>query len=242
MEKPIRFFLLAHPDDELFALPVLFDSRFKNFLFFLTVGEFDARYEESRKCVGYLRGLGLEIDLLANPHPCHDGHVDSKYSITRFQDLMNLVSRISPNELVTSFYEGGHQDHDSAAVLGYLLSIEMKIPLLMFSTYRKSNNIFIPFLVMPPLEKASIFSFDRVAVVRAFVSLLNIYRSQRKTWIGLGVFVLFRYLKGKTSSFKLATTRIDLELSEAFYESRNRAKLFHVKSNHQKLIDKVIGG
>jgi hypothetical protein len=95
---------------------------------------------------------------------------------------------------------------------------------------------------MSPLENPYIFSFNRFTVTRALVSLLNIYRSQRKTWIGLGVFVLFRYLKGKTSSFKYVTTRIDLELSETFYESRKRANFFLVKSNHQKLIDEVIGG
>ncbi len=241
MGTPIRFFLLAHPDDEILALPLLFDSRFKNVLFFVTAGKFDSRYGEAQKAISYLREFGLEIDLLSNHHPCFDGQVDSEYSSAQFKYLLDLVSQVSPIEIVTSFYEGGHQDHDSAAVIGYLLAMELEIPLLMFSTYRKSNNWIVPFRVMSPLDNPLIFRFDRFNVALASISLFKIYRSQWKTWIGLGIFVLYRYLVGKTSSFKYITARLDLDVPETFYESRKRANSFLVKSNHQQLIDEVIG-
>jgi hypothetical protein len=241
MGKPIRFFLLAHPDDEILALPLLFDSRFKSVLFFVTAGKFDARYNEAQKATSYLREIGLEIDLFSNHNPCIDGQVDSEYSGARFKDLLALVSQISPNEIVTSFYEGGHQDHDSVAVLGFLLANKLEIPLLTFSTYCKSNNLIIPFRVMSPLENPLIFRFNRFNVAFASVSLFKIYRSQWKTWIGLSIFVLFRYLVGATSSFKYITAGLDLDLPETFYESRKRANSFLVKSNHRQLIDEVVG-
>ena len=195
----------------------------------------------SQQATSYLRDLGIDIDLLSNHHPYLDGQVDSEFSVTRFKDLLDLVSQISPNEIVTSFYEGGHQDHDSAAVLGFLLAIELEIPLLMFSTYCKSNNLIVPFRVMSPMDNPLIFSFNRFNVALASVSLFKIYRSQWRTWIGLGIFVLFRYLVCKPSSFKYLTVGIDLDLPETFYESRKRANSFLVKSNHRQLIDEVVG-
>ena len=241
MEKPIRFFLLAHPDDEILALPLLFDSRFKNILFFITAGEFDSRYGEATKARSCLREFGLEIDLLSNDYPCFDGQVDSEFSVAHFWYLLDLVSQISPNEIVTSFYEGGHQDHDSAAVLGFLLAVKLEIPVLMFSTYCKSKNSIVPFHVMPPFDNPLRFRFNPFIVAFAAVSLFRIYRSQRKTWLGLGIFVLFRLLAGKTSSFKYLNTELDLDLPEFFYESRKRANSFFVKSNHRQLINEVVG-
>ena len=236
MSKLNRFYILAHPDDEIMSLPLLCEKRYKHLILFLTVDENSPRYREASKAISLLRSQGSDIELIVNPKPSVDGLAHLNWTKSVFLELVELINSLLPDEIVSTHYEGGHQDHDTAFILGFIASKILNVRFISFSTYRKSKLIFPKFRTMHTIANHLNIRFNRLAIVHRAFLLILIYRSQWKTWVGLGPFVILRYLGGKTNFIADVKNLDNIQIHNTFYEYRNRAKTSAVIEKHDELL------
>lgn len=113
-----------------------------------------------------------------------------------------LHARLSSGPEVTAIYtpawEGGHPDHDAAALLAVALArnlgVEGKVRQFpMYSAYRCTWR---PYTVFDPIREAAPVVTDRIPGNRRIehLKLCLMYPSQTKTMIGLFPFILAHYL------------------------------------------------
>lgn len=95
-------------------------------------------------------------------------------------------------------WEGGHQDHDAAHLLGLALAREHQaLPqAFQFPYYHGRNLPGILFRTLHPLAPNGRTVSDRLGWGQRlrYLSYLTQYRSQLTTWIGLGPFFVLHYL------------------------------------------------
>jgi hypothetical protein len=179
---------------------LLFENDYENYLIYLTAGKDNPRFVEAIQAINYLKQFELKINLIEYPHPGLDGSLYLDCNQDGLRQLSKFVQEFHPDEIVSSYYEGGNQDHDTAFILSLLVAKSLGIPFIAFSTYRKSRNILIRFTVMKTLKNARALNFKNLLAVRVSFRLMSIYKSQHRTWLGLGPFVLVRYLHGTSKS------------------------------------------
>ncbi len=95
-------------------------------------------------------------------------------------------------------WEGGHQDHDAAHLLGVALAHEHQVlsTAFQFPYYHGRNLPGILFRTLHPLAPNGKAKCDRMNWRQRlrYLSFLTQYRSQLTTWIGLGPFFVLHYL------------------------------------------------
>jgi LmbE family N-acetylglucosaminyl deacetylase len=240
MGKSKRLFILAHPDDEIMALPIILDRNYINFFIYLTLDSKDSRYGEAKRAVQFLNKNRFNSELIDNFSPSLDGFTYMNLSRTSVDRISKSTEFIQPDEIVSTHYEGGHQDHDTAFIISFIIAKNANLPFLSFSTYRKSKN-FLPFFnTMTSLENSHQAKFHALKTVYVALRMMLIYKSQWKTWIGLGPFVLLKYAKGTSDSQKYTSSLKDITFDKALYESRNRAELKAVAKNHSRLLESFL--
>lgn len=138
-EEPIRIlFLVAHPDDETISASAVLSRMSDCTLIYLTDGaprdaqfrsphvsgsrEFYAcvRAEEAASALALVGVPASRIMFLAG--------VDQEgvLEIPRLlQDFCSAVRRLQPEVIITHSYEGGHPDHDTAALLAHLAARQL---------------------------------------------------------------------------------------------------------------------
>lgn len=176
-------FVFAHQDDEIAgATRMLRAGRNGDHVqcAYLTDGAFrvpaSVRNEESRRA---LARLGVTDVLFATlPDGNLPEHVHEALAF-----LESQVARV--DEVYTLAWEGGHQDHDAAHLVALAFAQRRGIPcheMPLYNGYRTPHSYF---RVMRPLGDGwttrRVFLADGLRVV----GLLPLYRSQRKTWLGL---------------------------------------------------------
>jgi hypothetical protein len=187
--------ILAHPDDELMCLPFISATDAEFFLFFLTsnsCGNSD-RFSDAKNSVCILRTQGVEVHLVDLTLSVRDGHSYADIDDAFIGHLCDKVDSLGISSLITFEYEGGHQDHDVASVVTFLISRLKQLPISYFSGYR-SIGFWLGFRTMKPKYKGSRISFSRIKVSLMFVQLLLVYRKEWKSWVSLGPGILFSYL------------------------------------------------
>lgn len=231
MKKINRVFIFAHCDDELFCLPLLLDNTSNNSIIFLTTetmsdrvaGKIDERRSEAILANSYINKF-QPLQTHFFPGNIFDGSVHIDFSRNDLHELIEFVVALSPDELVTLSYEGGHQDHDTVELITRLIGRSLSSKVRSFSAYRASPISRKLFHVSSPrnpnLEK---IHFDRIKVFKVTFKLILIYKSQIKTWIGLGPSLLIKYLCRSYQETSLSSG-VGLQNFEfCFYEGRNRA-------------------
>lgn len=236
MQKSRRLFLLAHPDDEIFALPLLFEPGFENVMLFLATQGCDHRLNEAQEAVQYLQAKGVDVSILPIAFPSSDGLLHLDFLTERLDQLVKLVTRINPNQILTTCYEGGHQDHDTTAVLGYVISRELKTSFGMFTAYRNSKRVFPHFQVLSRINNAQAINFSSVLLTIVSLNLMRIYRSQWRTWMGLGPFIVWNFLKGSCESISFESDLLDSRLIDPFYARRRRENFARVIQCHEQIL------
>lgn len=214
-----HIFLLAHCDDELFFVWKIAELTFKNEkvqIVYLTDYKNSSRLLESIESLGQvgvssncLHHLGAELNI-------QDGMLSSHLEKV-FVYLENKFLNSPETEVWTHDWEGGHPDHDAA----YLLALKAQKNGLIenfFTTsqYNAAQTIGPLFRVMHLLNDC--FSIQERVIKLGeglrYFALMFKYRSQIKTFIGLGPFIFFRYVIVRKISFKIVSTRKDYILNK----------------------------
>jgi hypothetical protein len=249
-------FLLAHPDDEFAIFPVIRDEvKFGANFIYLTDGCYNGQDAQRRKneSLTVLKKFGLNaksVFFIGIENKIPDGSLHALVS-KAFDCCLNLFFKLQLDirNLYIPAWEGGHQDHDAAHILGLAIAKHFKIMnrTLQFSLYHGENLPGPFFKVLSPLQKngdvitRKIPFRHRIKYMRLCLS----YPSQKMTWIGLFPSVFISYLlKGQNRLQKINTARI-LEKphdGRVLYERRGFLKHENFVGSIKTFSDKYIHG
>jgi hypothetical protein len=233
----MKVFLLAHQDDEIFLIPYLFTPEKKLFVY-LTTGvvlkspveqvrdrNLEARLMFDKK----LASQNAQVVWWGLEKLISDGELYRHINEENVNSVLSAIEnfREPVNEILTTTFEGAHQDHDAAAVLSRILARRMNIQVTEISTYPQLFSWIYSFRILRPrvrLEEQRLHRFRTLALA---INLMTGYKSQRKTWLGLGPGVLFAYAFRKYYSSSPQPVGM---LKLCFYEYRGRASQAEVLS------------
>lgn len=236
-----KFFFLAHYDDEIFALPLLSKDE-KNCFIFLTngVGETQTsvseatRYSEAMANIhSKFENLDIECIAIGRHLGIWEGSLYERISevVENFQIKRILAKVTSQDCIITTTFEGAHQDHDACCILSRRLGETYQLNVIELSTYPQRYKSIYSFSVMRPTIKHKKIPRRRVQNASWAIRLIIGYKTQRRTWIGLGIPVIFSYL---FNSFYTCKPLAPVYLEKCFYEYRGRAKQSKVLTILQK--------
>jgi LmbE family N-acetylglucosaminyl deacetylase len=229
---PSVLFVFAHQDDE---LPVLARIRYERALgvqvrcVYLTDGARDVPAEvRDAESLSMLSRVGVDptdVTFLGGARRISDGRL--AFETAAAMELLRSYARtISPPERIyTLDWEGGHPDHDACHALALVLARELRVPdVLAYSLYNGFGR-------RPGWFRVTSFVPGGGKIVRRRLSLPEVllsiralahYRSQRRTWLGLGPGLVLRMLINREERFRHAeAARLGLAPHEGtlLYES-----------------------
>jgi len=203
-ESSRSIFLLPHPDDEFGVYAEIEAARAAGrpvLCIFLTDGAAAGQSPERRNAesTAVLTKLGVDrsdIAFLGCRLGVPDGSL-AKHLARVKAGAEAIIGALAPGErLYMPAWEGGHQDHDAAHLLGLSIAGERRSAAFQFPLYQGACLPGILFRVLAPLPQngpviARMIGWrSRVAYLRHCLS----YPSQWKTWVGLLPFVLIEYV------------------------------------------------
>lgn len=226
----MKVFILAHQDDEVFLLPHIMNSEKKLFVF-LTNGvsaeasqqKLEIRATEARYVFKkHLSTFNSSVIWWGSENSIPEGVLhkfvtgDNLASIEAA--IRNKGERVT--KIVTTTFEGAHQDHDSVAVISRIMAKVFFVEAIEVSTYPQWFSKFYSFRVLNPRYPSESFRFERVKTMKLALRLMASYKSQRATWIGLGLATLGAYALRR---YRASSPQPIRSLSPCFYEFRGRA-------------------
>jgi len=241
-----RLWLLAHQDDEIMALH-LCSEPMNNSVVYLTDGvrigaKFNAslRMQEAKKAWREIDKSALLI-FFGEKFAIRDGALAETLNGAHLMELISICRTQGITEIATLQLEGGHQDHDVTSMLAEELSHRLSIGLLTFPAYRAIHGRLPIYSVMslgrnvsrrrinPPMK--------RLKFAIQSIDLMNIYRSQNKTWIGLGPFVFLKYLLGQPSYLvhNVSNKEIQKLPTKILYLNRHQHELIDYENFRERM-------
>ncbi len=227
----MKVFLLAHQDDEIFFLPHIINFEPKLFLYLTngvsadsTISTLDARTSEAESVFKkYLEPLNSHVIWWGLENSVSEGELHRYVNQGLIDELGKLLinQRYEVTTIITTAFEGAHQDHDSVAVIARKLDEILKVGTIEMSTYPQWFSKFYSFKVLKPGTPEKTFQFNRIKVFFLAIRMMANYRTQLSTWAGLGFATLSVYaFRGYRSSSPSSVSLIE----PCFYESRHRAR------------------
>ena len=227
----MKVFLLAHQDDEVFLLPHIMDSEQKLFIY-LTSGvsegsselKLDRRTAEAKAVFQkYLSGFNAQVIWWGLENSVPEGALHKFLSEENLSDIEKVIKSQGAQitQIVTTTFEGAHQDHDSATVVSRKLAMALQVNCIEMSSYPQWFSKFYSFKVLNPLSVDQGFEFVRFRTLAFALKLMASYKTQRNTWLGLGPATLGAFAFRKYRSSKPGPVA---EVHPCFYEFRGRAK------------------
>jgi LmbE family N-acetylglucosaminyl deacetylase len=230
----VHLFLFPHQDDEspvFFEIERLVQRGQPIRIFFLTTGRdsgkpHPARNAESLRVLSRLGVARDDVIFLGDAHEIPDGQLQKHLSVA-FATVTNMVSGHTVASLHVTAFEGGHQDHDAAYLLGTALAQQWNCldNSFQFPYYHGNRLPGILFKVLDPLAANGPAVKDRIPWGKRlrYLGLLFSYRTQFTTWLGLGPFFLLHFiLSGTQVRQHLSIDRVRQKPHEGsmFYERR----------------------
>lgn len=201
----MNLFLFPHQDDEVpvfHEIDKLVQSHQPMTIVYLTTGQAttDACERRNQESLRVLERLGVQasqVHFLGAQVGVADGSLH--HHLEKLQAaVIDLVKGAKISNLYMPAWEGGHQDHDAAHVLGLSLANEWDCMAQshQFPYYHGEGLKGILFKTLSPLPKNGQPKMEKISVLKRikYLSLLLAYRSQAKTWVGLGPFFVLHYL------------------------------------------------
>ena len=227
----MKIFVFAHQDDEIFALPYIMNSEKKLFIY-LTNGvsvnasekELRIRSLEAKEVFeSYLTGLNSKVIWWGLEHSIPEGDL---YKFVNQESILQIAKLIREQDatilqLVTTTFEGAHQDHDASAVVSRELGKLLGVKVSEVSTYPQWFSKFYSFKVMKPHQPNESIEFSRSKRLLLALNLIRGYRTQRLTWLGLAVALFITY------AFRTYYSALPMQvshISRCFYETRGRSQ------------------
>jgi hypothetical protein len=226
----MKVFLFAHQDDEIFALPYILNSDKKLFIFLtngVSEGSTELKIETRTVEAEYVFEKHLsKLNSVANwwglENSVPEGELHKFVSVENLASIEEVIKNqgVRVTQILTTTFEGAHQDHDSAAVISRKLGSVFLVDTIEVSTYPQWFSKFYSFRVLNPRYPSESFRFGRVKTLQLALKLMASYKSQRATWIGLGLATLGTYAFRKYRASRPQPIRL---LAPCFYEFRGRA-------------------
>ena len=227
----MKIFIFAHQDDEVFALPFILNSEKKIFIY-LTNGVsasstetelLNRSIEASEVFERHLACINSEVIWWGLETSIPECALYKFVNHENISSIVKIVEQFDPEnlQLITTTFEGAHQDHDACAVIARELGKNLGIEVIEISTYPQWLSRVYSFKVMKPCHRKMNLDFPRGKTVLLAIKLIIGYRTQRLTWLGLGVSTLISY------AFRKYNSAVPIEigrLSHCFYEFRGRSK------------------
>lgn len=237
-------FLFAHPDDEFGCYEVIRREVIVGRdveCFYLTDGGFggqsiDSRQQETRRV---LVRLGVSVDricFLGAQQGVPDGLLASYLLQAATSLLRATVDREKPTSIFVPAWEGGHQDHDAAHVIGCALAnhLNPRANVWQFPLYHGKGLRGSFFRVLNPLvENGPPCVLDVSMLHRLlYLWLCLSYPSQWKSWIGLFPLVASKLLFGGHYYLQRAMSRDIQKPHEGrlLYERRGMANYAEIEA------------
>jgi hypothetical protein len=230
-----ELWILAHQDDEIFALSHFEKSNAIPIVCYLTkeISETGIsglkRMQEAKRAWENL--APVEAKLISVVNISADGNLPEVNLANLLQELVDLHIVWNFQRVISPTFEGGHQDHDMTFIVAKKLSKTLKIEHRHFSCYSGGNSMktsFRYFKVQKGIqcESAECTSISTIAqpaqVTKLILKFTLAYRSQWKGLLGLVPVLVLNTLKGRTSIHTCVPT--ETYLSKPLYEIRNRYK------------------
>ncbi len=226
----MKVFLLAHQDDEIFLLPHILNSEKKLFIY-LTTGvpasstdtKLDIRTSEAEYVFRkYLEAMNSQVIWWGLESSIPEGELHRYVNKDLVSDLKEIVlsEGVQVSALLTTAFEGAHQDHDSVAVITRQLGEIFQVGVIEMSTYPQWLTKFYSFKVLKPGTPEKTFQFNRIKVFFLAIRMMASYRTQLRTWLGLGLATLSVYA---FRMYRSSSPGPIEQIKPCFYESRRRA-------------------
>jgi hypothetical protein len=226
----VKVFLLAHQDDEVFLLPHVMNSEQKLFIY-LTNGvsegsskqQLDRRTSEAEDLFQkYLAGFNAQVIWWGFENGVSEGVL---HRFVSRENLTNIEQTIRDHgekvtQVITTAFEGAHQDHDTAAVISRKVAKLLMATCIEMSTYPQWFSKIYSFKVLNPRFAETRFDFARGRTLVLALKLMASYKTQRNTWLGLGLGTVSAY------AFRRYRSSDPAQIAErypCFYEFRGRA-------------------
>jgi hypothetical protein len=203
-----RLWLLAHQDDEVLGLHLNSNS-VVNHVVYMTDGVRSGATYNSSKRVNEAQAAWNQIDknaeliFFGTNHSLKDGTLWEEISPFHLSELIKICENRDIKEIVTLQLEGGHQDHDIVSMLAEELAFRLSLDLYTFPAYRALHKKYPVYAVMSSphksTKKMSLSIVLRLRFTKQSFILMKNYGSQLSTWVGLGPFVIVKYLIGNPS-------------------------------------------
>jgi len=229
----LKLFLFPHQDDEYFAIPSLLDDPTQSICIFLTKGSFYGSDSTQRnfESLSVLLKLNIPKENIIFLNEILNIE-DTKLVFGQEEVLQWIVQKYTNDSgqalssIYTTAFEGGHPDHDSAAMISMALGKILQIPVFYFFTYH--SHPFLPyfFRVAKPFKNLKTSELKIKSPNLKFTQYLLFlkYKSQWKTWIVLAPFLWVRYFLTR-KYYLYSPTSIDFHLpphpEKLYYEFRN---------------------
>lgn len=241
-----RLWLLAHQDDEVLGLH-LNSNPAVNHVIYLTDGVRTGATYSSGKRINEAQTSWNQIDKNAEliffgiDHTLKDGTLREVISPFHLSELLMICQNRDIKEIVTLQLEGGHQDHDIVSMLAEELAFRLSLDLFTYPAYRALHKRFPLYAVMSSLhesiEKKKFPILLRLHFTKQSLILMKNYGSQFSTWIGLGPFVIFKYLIGNLSfNLRSSTSRTTQEVPKLLlYVNRKKVQPLDYESFRKEI-------
>lgn len=230
----MNVFLLAHQDDEFACFAILEKlilSKGAVKVVYLTSGAQqggnpERRNRESLRVLGHLGVSEDSVLFFGEDMQIPDGQLHRHLS-TAYEPMRALFDGHDVAGFYMPAWEGGHQDHDAAHLLGIALSESFSCvnDSFQFSLYNGRGLPGILFRVLSPLERNGVVFSKRLSWSQRlrYLSYCTSYRSQISTWVGLLPFVVVKYLFCGSQQWQpISRARVDQRPHEGalLYERR----------------------
>ncbi len=216
-EYNFDLFLLPHQDDEFGAFFLIDNSLLSGrtpIIVFLTNGAYGQATSDQRNAesLNVLMQLGVRTEwiwYLGTSKNIKDQSLAENLDSIYHAILASLGKDGKPlavNSVYAPSWEGGHPDHDAAALLAVAIghAIGRESQVYQFPLYNSNDTALFPYAALNPIAEAGpIEEFDIPVRSRLrYLKLCTKYKSQRKTFIGLLPFIFAHYIKRGTQQIQ----------------------------------------
>ena len=206
MAQSVTLFLFAHQDDEFgvfYEIHRLVSLGAKVIVAYLTSGTSDGNPSPIRnmESIAVLKKLGVfenNIIFLGADAGIPDGQL-CKHLEVIYHSITELIAKTGvPENLYFHAWEGGHQDHDAAHLIGVILGEHLGIleqchQFPLYTGVDLPSVFFRLFFCLPENGMPNLTIIPWRQRIE-FINLTFQYPSQVKTWVGLFPFFLFHYV------------------------------------------------
>lgn len=187
-------FILAHCDDEFFALPAISlekSSGKRVVCIYITDGSAYGEDPERRLAESYAvlfrKGVRKEdIIPLGILNGIHDG-CSFRFLAQLWDSIISISGRWHISQIYMPAWEGGHPDHEAGHLLGAALAKKKGVEAYEFSLYNSDRLVGPLFRCMTLIPAAGAQKKIKVSLREALIWLFSVrhYHSQWKTFLGL---------------------------------------------------------